>query len=151
MGNEPALQPGGLVLSFGAVGWSSGPSVQSVVEQSQVGPPADGRTVWLVRGYLGDRGGSSSIATGRAIASWMAIDDATGQVWGPLATLPVVQPLGAGFPTTMDGLPVESVSAALARGSDPSGLTAVGGYLSNDRAVEGCPPAPTAASGSRAR
>jgi hypothetical protein len=130
------LQPGGFVLSFGAVVWTSGPSVQSVVEPSTVGPPADGRTVWLVRGYLDARSTAP-------LASWMAIDDVTGQVWGPLATVPVVQPLAAGFPTTIDGLPVESVSAALARGTDPSGLTAVGGYLSNDRAVEGCPPAPT--------
>jgi hypothetical protein len=137
------LQPGGFVLSFGAVGWLSGPSIQSVVEPSPVGPPADGRVVWLVRGYLGSSGGSTSSATGGAVASWMAIDDVTGQVWGPLAIAAAVQPLGADFPATLDSLAVESVSAALARGPDPSGLVAVGGYLSNDRAVEGCPPAPT--------
>lgn len=137
------LQPGGFVLSFGAVGWLSGPSIQSVVEPSPVGPPADGRVVWLVRGYLASSGGSTSSATGQAVAGWMAIDDITGQVWGPLAIAAAVQPLGTDFPATLDGLPVESVSAALARGLDPSGLTAVGGYLSNDRAVEGCPPAPT--------
>lgn len=61
----------------------------------------------------------------------------------PTPTPLVVQPLDAGFPATIEGLPVESVSAALARGPDPGGLVAVGGYLSNDRAVEGCPPAPT--------
>jgi len=61
----------------------------------------------------------------------------------PTPTLLVVEPMDAGFPATIEGLPVESVSAALARGPDPGGLVAVGGFLSNDRAVEGCPPAPT--------
>ena len=61
----------------------------------------------------------------------------------PTPTLLVVEPLDAGFPATVEGLPVESVSAALSRGPEPGGLVAVGGYLSNDRAVEGCSPAPT--------
>ncbi|HLY14912.1 MAG TPA: hypothetical protein VKR24_11230 [Candidatus Limnocylindrales bacterium] len=137
------LQPGGFVLSFGAVVWTSAVSVQSVVEPSPVGPPPDGRTVWLVRGYLPAADGSSAGSTGGAVASWMAIDDVTGQVWGPLASPVVVQPLSGDFPATMAGLPVQSVGEALARGPDPSGLTAVAGYLSNDRAVEGCPPAAT--------
>ncbi len=54
-----------------------------------------------------------------------------------------VTPLGPEFPPTIDGLTVRSVSAAVPDGPSPSGLIAVGGYLSNDRSPEGCPPAPS--------
>jgi hypothetical protein len=133
------LQPAGFVLGYGALPWSADPSAPPWVEPSAAGPAADGRTVWLVRGYLGGTAGSNTTA----IASWMAIDDLTGQVWGPLAVPVAVAPLAAEFPTMVDGLPVQSASAAVLSRRGSGGLTAVGGYLSNDRSPEGCPPAPT--------
>jgi hypothetical protein len=138
------LQPAGFVLGYGPLPWSADTSAPPWVEPSAAGPAADGRSVWLVRGYIGGGGaGSGAASNGAAIASWMAIDDVTGQVWGPLAVPLAVTPLGAEFPTTIDGLPVQSVSAAVPTGPSSSGLIAVGGYLSNDRSPEGCPPAPT--------
>jgi hypothetical protein len=137
------LQPAGFVLGFGPVQWAVDASVVPVVESSADGPPADGRTVWLVRGYLGSPPGSAVGSTGRVVASWMGIDDATGQVWGPLATMTVPGPPTAAFPATIEDLTVQSVGQALAAARTGQGLVAIGGYLSNDRAPEGCPPAPT--------
>lgn len=137
------LQARAVVLGYGALPWSADASAPPWFEPSAAGPAPDGRTVWLVRGYVDADADSTVASNGGAIASWMAIDDVTGQVWGPLAVPAPVTPLGAEFPTTIDGLPVQSVSAALANGPVSTGLIAVGGYLSNDRAPEGCPPAPT--------
>jgi hypothetical protein len=137
------LQPAGFVLGYGALPWSADTSAPPWVEPSAAGPAADGRPVWLVRGYLALDAGTGVPGSGGAIASWMAIDDVTGQIWGPLAVPLALTPLGAEFPTTIDGLPVQSVSAAVPTGPSSSGLIAVGGYLSNDRSPEGCPPAPT--------
>ena len=137
------LQPAGFVLGYGALPWTADSSAPPWVEPSPAGPAADGRTVWLVRGYLGGAASSAATSNGAAIASWMAIDDVTGQVWGPLAVPVAVTPLGADFPTIVDGLPVQSVSAAVLTGPSSGGLTAIGGYLSNDRSPEGCPLAPT--------
>ncbi len=137
------LQPAGFVLGYGALPWSADTSAPPWVEPSAAGPVADGRTVWLVRGYVGGGATSAAASNGAAIASWMAIDDVTGQVWGPLASPLAVTPLGADFPTTVDGLAVQSVSAAVLNGPRSSGLTAIGGYLSNDRSPEGCPLAPS--------
>ncbi len=125
------LQPGGFVLDFGPVPWSTDRLSFSVVEPDPGGPPVDGRTVWLVRGYLA------------GAASWLAVDDGTGQAWGPLATPVIPGPPAPGFPTTIEGLAVHSVGQARAAPRDLGGLVAIAGYLSNDRAPEGCPPAPT--------
>ncbi len=130
------LQPTGHPFGFGALPWSVDLSAPPYVEPSGAGPPIDGRTVWLVRGYTDTDAGS-------AIASWMAIDDVTGQVWGPLAQAVAAAPLGPAFPATVDGLPVQTVAAALPSGPGTHAVVAVAGYLSSDRAVEGCPPAPT--------
>lgn len=54
-----------------------------------------------------------------------------------------VSPLGPEFPATVDGLPVQPVNSAVLSGPDPGGVVAVAGYLSNDRAPDGCPPGPT--------
>jgi hypothetical protein len=135
------LVTGGLVLSFGALPWQVDVSQPPYVEPSTDGPPADGRTVWLVRGYIPEPAGSG--AGGAALESWLAIDDVTGQVWGPLSVPAVVAPLGAEFPRKVAGLTVQSVGGALPNGPTSKGVIAVAGYLSNDRAVEGCPPAPT--------
>jgi hypothetical protein len=137
------LQPSAVVLGYGALPWSADTSAPPWVEPSAAGPPADGQTVWLVRGYLAAGGDSTAASNGGAIASWMAIDDLSGQVWGPLALPSAVTPLGPEFPTTIEGLPVQSVSAVLPNGPVSTGVIAVGGYLSNDRSPEGCPPAPT--------
>ncbi len=62
---------------------------------------------------------------------------------GPLPT-PVPVVLAPGIPSTVDNLKVSTVAAALAAG--PSGgarTVALGGYLSSNRAIEGCPPQPT--------
>lgn len=133
------LQPAGFVLGFGAVPWSTDASAAPVVEPSADGPPADGRTVWLVRGFLG----SPTNSNGRAVASWMGIDDVTGQTWGPLATPQIPAPPGPGFPTAIEGLTVHSVGQARAAARGVGGLVAIAGYLSNDRAPEGCPLAAT--------
>lgn len=135
------LRPGGFVLEYGALSWQNDPSDPPYVEPSTDGPPADGRTVWLVRGYVLGTTGSS--ANGAAFASWLAIDDVTGQVWGPLSTPAEAARPAAEFPPTMDGLTVETVAGAVPNGPGSHGVIAVAGYLSNDRAVEGCPPAPT--------
>ena len=136
------LKPTGVVLGFGALPWS-GPAGEvataaepTAVEPSTDGPPADGRTVWLARGYL--RGSS-----GPPQAAWLAIDDATYQVWGPLASQTVSTDLPPHIPVTIDGLPVRTVAAALPSAPGTSPLLAIGGYLSNDRAPDGCPPTPT--------
>jgi len=134
------LQPGGFVLGFGALPWSVDVSAPPWVEPSGLGPPVDGRTVWLVRGYLPRDAGVA--VDGGAIASWLAIDDETGQMWGPMATAATRLGLPAGFPTTVDGLPVEAVGDALPTAAGGPGVVAIGGFLSNDRAVDGCPPAP---------
>ena len=134
------LMPGAVVLELGALPWAANPFANAVgasaVEPSADGPPADGRTVWLVRGYLPGAGGP-------ALASWLAIDDATGQVWGPLAAPAAAAVLPPHVPNTVDGLPVQTIAAALPTAAGRSPLLAVGGYLSNDRAPEGCPPIPT--------
>ena len=137
------LRLGGFVLTYGALSWQADPSEPPYVEPSTDGPPADGRTVWLVRGYLGGTNGSGGAASGPAFASWMAIDDVTGQVWGPLSTPAEAARPAAEFPPTMDGLTVQTVAAAVPNGPTSHGVIAVAGYLSNNRAVEGCPPAPT--------
>ncbi len=128
------VQPGGVVLDFGPVRWLPDGRDFSPVEADPSGPSADGRSVWLVRGHLA------------GAPSWLAIDDATGQMWGPLASAPSVIPLAGGFPTTIEGLRVQSVGQAL-QAISPSGsccsYVAVGGYLSNNRAPEGCPLAQT--------
>jgi hypothetical protein len=137
------LQPRGFVLAYGALPWQSDPSEPPYVEPSTDGPTADGRTVWLVRGYVSGAAASGAGAPGEALASWMAIDDVTGQVWGPLSAPVDVAPLRAEFPPTIDGLTVQTVAAAVPNGPSSHGVIAIGGYLSSDRAVEGCPPAPT--------
>ncbi len=146
------LQATGFVLGFGAIPWSADASLPSAAEPAAGGPPPDGRTVWLVRGYLAsaatDSASTGSASTGGpdagdATAAWLGIDDATGQVWGPLSVPTASGPPGAGFPETADGLPVKAIGAALLATQARPGLLAVGGYLSNDRAAEGCPPAPT--------
>ncbi|MGH2465354.1 MAG: hypothetical protein ACRDGI_07830, partial [Candidatus Limnocylindrales bacterium] len=137
------LVAGGFVLTYGALSWEADASEPPYVEPSTDGPPADGRTVWLVRGYLRPSVGPGLGSNQAIIAGWMAIDDVTGQVWGPLSVPLQVAPLGAEFPTTVDGLTVQSVGAAVPNGPSSKGVIAIGGYLSNDRAVEGCAPAPT--------
>jgi hypothetical protein len=58
----------------------------------------------------------------------------------PLAGVPAIEPLDPSFPATVDNLKVSSVSAALAAGpSDRAGLVALGGFLSSNRAMDGCP------------
>ena len=137
------LVAGGFVLTYGALSWEADTSEPPYVEPSTDGPPADGRTVWLVRGYVSAPVGPGLGLRQVALASWMAIDDVTGQVWGPLSVPLQIEPLAAEFPTTVDGLAVQSVGAALPDGPSSRGVIAIGGYLSNDRAVEGCAPAPT--------
>ncbi len=136
------LQLGGVVLGLGALPWADDPSAPPWVEPSDLGPPVDGRTVWLVRGYLDPNAASGLPGHGAAVASWLAIDDETGQVWGPLAAPAFRLALPPIFPTTVDGLPVQTISEALPTAAGGGGLVAIGGYLSNDRAIEGCPPAP---------
>ncbi|HEY7827215.1 MAG TPA: hypothetical protein VIB99_03215 [Candidatus Limnocylindrales bacterium] len=145
------LKGGAVVLGFGAMPWAAGDAGASALEPPDGGPPADGRTVWLVRGYLPDSGATPSTTTPPAplastpapLASWLAIDDATGQIWGPMAAPAVATDLPPHIPSTIDGLPVKTVAAALPTEAGRSPLLAIGGYLSNDRAPEGCPPAPT--------
>jgi hypothetical protein len=61
----------------------------------------------------------------------------------PSAT-PVPVELAPGIPATVDNLKVSTVAAALAAGPAGGARTvALGGYLSSNRAVEGCPPQPT--------
>ena len=130
------LKPGAVVLGFGALPWAAGDPGASALEPPDGGPPADGRTVWLVRGYLP----ASKRTPG---ASWLAIDDATDQIWGPMAAPAVATDLPPHIPSIIDGLPVKTVAAALPTEAGRSPLLAIGGYLSNDRAPEGCPPMPT--------
>ena len=125
------VQPGGFILEFGPVDWLSDPSTFSSVEPSQDVPPAVGPTVWLVRGYL------------NGMASWLAIDDTTERMWGPLARPALANPLAPGIPHAIEGLEVKSVEAAIRTEAGCCQLVAIGGYLSSDRAVEGCPPAVT--------
>jgi hypothetical protein len=122
------VRPGGMILEFGPVVWFNDGINFSVVEADPRGPPADARYVWLARGYLG---GS---------ASWLAIDDVTGRMWGPLTSTPRVIPAASGIPTRIASLPVESVGQALQALSGCCQLVAIGGYLSSNRAPEGCPP-----------
>ena len=134
---------GGSVLTYGALPWGTDASQPPYVEPSTDGPPVDGRAVWLVRGYVAGAAGSGTGPPAEALVSWMAIDDVTGQVWGPLSMPAVAAPLRAEFPPTIDGLTVQTVATAVPNGPTSHGVIAVAGYLSNDRAVEGCPPAPT--------
>jgi hypothetical protein len=137
------LQAAGFVLAYGALPWSVDSSAPPWVEPSAAGSPVDGRTVWLVRGYLDLDAVSGVPGYGAAIPSWMAIDDTSLRVWGPLAGPVAANPLGSEFPKSIDGLPVRTVAEALGTEVGRSPLLAIGGYLSNDRAPEGCPPAPT--------
>jgi hypothetical protein len=125
------VQPGGFALEFGPIDWLSDPLTFSSVEPSQDAPLAVGPTVWLVRGYLD------------GAASWLAIDDTTERIWGPLARPALANPLAPGIPHAIEGLEVRSVEAALRAEAGCCQLVAIGGYLSNDRAPEGCPPAVT--------
>ena len=122
------VRPGGTILEFGPVVWFSDGINFSVVESDPHGPPADARYVWLARGYL------------NGSASWLAIDDITGQLWGPLTTSPSPIPVASGIPAQIGNLPVQSVSGVLQELPPCCQLVAVGGYLSSDRAPEGCPP-----------
>lgn len=122
------VQPGGFILEFGPVPWFADPSRFSVVESQGDSPPGVGPTVWLARGYLA------------GAASWLAIDDATGLMWGPLWLAAPVDVLPVGFPRMIEGLQVRSVAGALGGVPHCCGLVAIGGFLSSDRAPEGCPP-----------
>ncbi len=138
------LKGGAVVLGFGALPWAAGEVKVTGLEPPDGGPPADGRTVWLIRGYLPDSSATPNTKPKAApLASWLAIDDATGQIWGPMAAPAVATDLPPHIPITIDGLPVKTVAAALPTEAGRSPLLAIGGYLSNDRAPEGCPPMPT--------
>jgi hypothetical protein len=126
------LQPGAYILEFGPVDWLANPASFSPAEYSPDAPLFPGPTVWLIRGYL------------NGLASWMAIDDASEQAWGPLARPALANPLAAGIPRVIEGLQVQSVASAVRIRAGCCQLVAVGGYLSSDGAPEGCPPAPIA-------
>jgi hypothetical protein len=122
------VQPGGFILEFGPVPWFADTFRFSVVESQRDSPSGVGPIVWLVRGYLA------------GAASWLAIDDVTGQMWGPLLLAAPIDELQPGFPRTIEGLTVRSVGGALEMAPHCCELVAIGGFLSSDRAPEGCPP-----------
>ncbi len=122
------VRPGGVVLEFGPVVWFADGINFSPVELDPNGPPVDSRYVWLVRGYLA------------GAPSWLAIDDVSGRMWGPLAATPIAPPLAIGLPDHIEGLAVQSVGGVLQTEPRCCQLVAIGGYLSNDRAPDGCPP-----------
>lgn len=123
-----AVRPGGVVLEFGPVVWFADGINFSPVEQDPSGPPVDSRYVWLVRGYLA------------GAPSWLAIDDVSGRMWGPLAAVLDAPPVADGLPDQIEGLAVQSVGGVLQAVPRCCQLVAIGGYLTNDRAPDGCPP-----------
>lgn len=103
----------GQVLSVGLQQGNDAPWFASSRTVDCLCPPT-----WFVRGYrtlLDD--GSDPRAPGTPISGWLTIDDATGAILGPLSAGIPAQPTPypyasspAGFPATIEGLPVRTVA-----------------------------------------
>ena len=134
----------GEILSVGLVRGSDAPWFDGAAKPNCTCPPT-----WFVRGYrilpadTPDRRGA-----GTPVAGWLTIDDATGAILGPLATdIPApaapfaFAPAPAGFPATIEGLPVRTVADVVDpdRPSDlPETPVAVAGWFTQ-LPVHPCP------------